>query len=367
VEERQVLVVLALLLVLGSVVSLGYVGATYGTVVTRDATNEANAILNSNFKGSLVGAEFRGVEEQILITTTPAAGFPVDGDSYIILSSGDARYVITGNSTYYQEDGDVGGLYVESGHPVTGADAYDVATLTLKLRIPYRASELSFRWRLTTDETPDDDTYQDYFYSYVLFPDGKKVVAATLPDGTIPYVGPVAPYMRETTSSDGTYLYYIMNHTYTATVDVSRYRGKEITLVFQIADVGDEIVDTAVLIDDVKFDVPQSFFVYNRMMVIAQVWTMYFFRLHDEFDEIYANASAAGVDNETLSLAKELHENATQMIMEAWGADNLDDIKLRVWGAIPTYPKMHLVRKAYVTEKNAINVLLDAMKELEGG
>jgi len=365
VEKRNFLWVMALFLVF--VVSSPPAGAVYGSVITRDATDEANAILNSNFRDSVISAEFKGVEEQILITTTPAAGFPVDGDSYIILSSGDARYVITGNPEYYQDDGDVGGIYVEDGHPATGADAYDVATLKIVLRVPYGANKLSFKWRLVTDEWVQENLYQDYFYSYVLFPDGKKVLAATLPNGTIPYVGPAAPYMRETTSSDGIYVDYIMNYTYTATVDVSQYRGKEITLVFQIADVEDEIVDTAVFIDDVKFDVPQSFFVYNRMMVIAQVWTMYFFRLHDEFDEIYANASAAGVDNETLSLAKELHKNATQMIMEAWDTDNLDDIKLRVWGAIPTYPKMHLVRRAYVTEKDAINVLIEAMKELEGG
>jgi len=364
-KNRSPAVVLILLLLLGGI-SLGYVMATYGTVITRDATNEALAILNSNFESSLISAEFHGVEEQILITTKPAAGFPVDGDSYVILSSGDARYVITGNLTYYPDDGNMNGVSIEGGHPVTGADAYDVATLKIVLRVPYGATKLFFRWRLATDEWVYEDVYQDYFYSYVLFPDGKKVVAATLPNGTVPYIGPAGPYMRDTTSSDGIYLYSIMNYTYTASVDVSQYQGKEITLVFQIADVEDEIVDTAVLIDGLKFDVPQSFFVYNRMMVVAQVWTMYFFRLHDEFDEIYANASAMGVDNETLALAKELHENATRTIMEAWDTDNLDDIKLRVWGAIPTYPKMHLVRRAYVTERNAVYMLLKAIKELEG-
>ncbi|NJE77164.1 hypothetical protein [Thermococcus sp. ES12] len=365
-KMRKIAMVLTVFLLFGSLIPLGYVSATYGTVTARDAMEEAKALLNSNFMGSLVSAEFKGVEEQILIATTPAAGFPVEGDSYLIISSGDARYVITGNDSYYSDDGDVGGVYIENGHPVSGADAYDVATLTLKLRVPYGATKLSFRWRFTTDEEPSDDTFQDYFYSYVVFPDGKKVVAATLPNGTIPYVGPIAPYTRETTLGDGVYLYAIMNYTSTAVVDVSQYQGKEITIVFQVADTEDEIVDTAVLIDDLKFDVPQSFFVYNRMMVIAQVWTMYFFKLHDEFDELYANASAMGVDNETLSLAKELHENATQMIMDAWDTDNLDDIKLRLWGAIPTYPKMHLVRRAYVTEKDAVNLLIDAMKELEG-
>ncbi|NJE09553.1 hypothetical protein [Thermococcus sp. MAR1] len=363
-RNKSYTLVLILILLLGGI-SLGHVTATYGDVVTRDATDEVMAILNPSFESSLVSAEFHGVDEQILVTSIPAAGFPVDGDSYIILSSGDARYVITGNNTYDIED--VEGVYIEGGHPATGADAYDVATLKIVLRVPYGANKLFFKWRLLTDEYPDDEDYQDFFYSYVLFPDGTRIPAAKLPNGEVPYVGILGPYVRDTDSdNDGVYLYSIMNYTYMASVDVSSWQGKEITVVFEIADSGDSIVDTAVLIDDLKFDVPQSFFVYNRMMAVAQVWTMYFFKLHDEFDEVYANATAAGVDNETLSLAKELHENATQMIMEAWNTDNLDDIKLRVWGAIPTYPKMHLVRRAYVTERNAVYMLLEAIKELEG-
>ncbi|WP_297091442.1 hypothetical protein [Thermococcus sp.] len=359
-EKRQVLVALALLLVLGSVVSLGYVGATYGTVITRDATNAAKAILNSNFQNSLVGAEFRGVEEQILVTTKPLLGFPIEGDSYVILSSGDARYVTQG-STYDVEN--VGGLSIPGGHPVTGEDIYDVARLEITLEVPYGAKELSFRWRMVSD---DYSPYNDFFYAYVVFPDGTKKVAATILNGTIPYITPIEPYLTSINGQDGVVLWR-MSSIYVAKVDVSQYQGEKITLVLEVGDEGDSIVDTAVLIDDLKFDVPPAYFIYNRMMVIAQVWTLYFFRLHDDFDGVYANASAAGVDNETLALAKELHENATRMMMEAWHTDNLDDIKLRVWGAIPTYPRLHLVRKAYVMERDAVNMLLDAMKELGGG
>ena len=343
----------------------GFVGATYGDVVTRDATGEAEAVLNSNFRASLVSATFVGVEEQMLVTNHSAAGFPIEGDTYLILSSGDARYVITGNWSYDVES--VEGVNLVGGHPVTGADAYDVAKIKIVLRVPYGATRLSFKWRFVTDEEPDDDTYQDYFYSYVEFPDGEKVTAAKLPNGTIPYVGPIAPYLRASTSQDGVYLGYITNWTFTATVDVSGHGGEEITVVFVVADTEDDIVDTAVLIDDLKFDIPTGYFIYNRMMAVAQVWTMYFFRLHDEFDEVYANATAAGVDNETLALALEMHNNATQIMMEAWNTDNLDDIKLRVWGAIPTYPKMHLVRKAYVTERDAVYMLLEAIKEVSAG
>ncbi|ASA76861.1 choice-of-anchor L domain-containing protein [Thermococcus sp. 5-4] len=357
-ETRNFLWVMALFLVF--VVSSPPTGAVYGSVITRDATDEANAILNSNFRNSLVSAEFKGVEEQILVTTKPLLGFPIEGDSYVILSSGDARYVTAG-ADYDVEN--VSGIHVEDGQPVTGQDAYDVVRLTLTLRVPRGARVLSFKWRMVSDDYPP---YNDYFYAYVELPDGTRKVAATLPNGSIPYITAAVPYFQDVNNQDGVVLDN-MTPIYTASVDVSQYGGEEITLVLEVADASDDIEDTAVLIDDVKFDVPQSFFVYNRMMVIAQVWTMYFFKLHDEFDEIYANASAAGVDNDTLSLAKELHENATQMIMEAWDTDNLDDIKLRVWGAIPTYPKMHLVRKAYVTEKDAINVLIEAMKELGGG
>ncbi len=364
-EKSNVYVILAILLLLGGVVSLGQVGATYGSVVNRDATNEARGILNSNFQNSLVSAEFTGVNEQVLITDHSAAGFPVDGSTYLVLSSGDARYVITGNGSYDVES--LGGVNITDGQPVTGANAYDVAMIRIVLRVPYGATKLSFKWRFATDEIPDDDTYQDFFYSYVKFPDGKKVIAATLPNGDIPYVGPIAPYVRGTTPNDGVYLAYITNQTFTATVDVSGYQGKEITVVFEIGDTGDDIVDTAVLIDDLKFNVLYSAYIYNRMMAVAQVWTIYFFRLHDEFEEVYPNATAAGVDNETLTRAMELHNNATQIMMEAWSTNNLNDVKLRVWGAIPTYPKMHLVRRAYVTEKEAIYTLIEAIEKVSGG
>ncbi len=350
-------------ILIGSVLGTGFVGATYGDVVTRSATNEALAILEGDFKDYLVGATFNGVDEQVLIATKPVLGFSIDGNSYLILSSGDARYVI-GTREYDVED--MGGVHIESD-PVTGREAYDVATLKITLKVPEGATTLSFKWRFLTDEFPEDNYFQDYFYSYVVFPDGNKVTMATLPNGMIPHVGPIAEYVRETTSGDGVYLEYVTTSTFVARVDVSGYQGKTITLVLQVADVGDEWVDTAVLIDDLKFTVSptsprgQN---YVQLLTVARLWTLRFFTFHDRFDELYANATVIGVDNETLSKAMALHQNATATMQEAWGNYELETVRRLMWSTM-FMPRIGLVIKAYRDEMAAIQLLEDAIAEMQ--
>ncbi|NJD99909.1 hypothetical protein E3E26_08985 [Thermococcus sp. LS1] len=356
-SSRKMMIFFTILLIVGSVIPLDFVAAIYGSVVARDATDEAIAILNSEFHGSFVSAQFTGVEEQILLAKKPILGFPIEGDSYVILSSGDARYVVTGNGTY--DVGSVGGVSIAGGHPATGQDIYDVAKLAITLKVPYGAKVLSFKWRMVTDDYPD---YNDFFYAYVVFPDGTKKIVATLPNGTIPYITAINPYLTPINGEDGVVL-EDMSPIYTASVDVSQYQGEQITLILEVGDAADDVVDTAVLVDDLKFDVP-VIFIYTRMMAIMRIWTMYFLNFHDEFDEVYTNASALGVDNETLALAMEMHQNATQMMLDAWHTDNLNDIKLRAWEWIPTFPKMHLVRRAYLTERDAVHMLQEAIKSI---
>jgi len=353
--------IFVLLLLVGSVFSIGFVGATFGVVVTRSATNEALAILDSNFRDYLVGATFTGVDEQVLIATKPVLGFPIDGNSYLVLSSGYAKYVVTGDRLYDAESMD--GVKIPGGQPVTGQTAYDVATLRITLKVPDGATTLSFKWRMVSDDYPP---WNDFFYSYVEFPDGKKVLAATLPNGTIPYISAMWPIFVEIRGQDGVPLWH-MGPIYTATVDVSKYQGKTITLVLQVGDAGDSWVDTAVLIDDLRFTVTSTTTTsrgqeYLQILTVAKLWTLRFFTFHDRFDELYSNATALGVDNKTLSTAMELHQNATSMMKQAWGNYDLDTIRKLMWSTM-FMPKMGLIIKAYKDEMAAIKLLEDAIAE----
>ncbi|WP_457752138.1 choice-of-anchor L domain-containing protein [Thermococcus sp.] len=362
--RKRLLGILLAIVMVGSTLGMGFGGVIAlilpgGPVVTRSATNEALAILNSDFKDYLVGATFTGVNEQILIATKPVLGFPLNGDSYLILSSGDARYVLNGSEEY--DVGNVGGIFIPNGQPVTGQDAYDVATLRITLKVPDGATTLSFSWRMVSDDYPP---YNDFFYSYVEFPDGKKVVAATLPNGTIPYISSMWPVFVEVNGKDGVPMWH-MGPIYTATVDVSKYQGKTITLVLQVGDAGDAWVDTAVLVDNLRFTItpsPTRGQEYLQLLTVAKLWTLRFFTFHDRFDELYTNATTIGVDNETLSKAMELHNNATATMQAAWGNYNLSTVRRLMWSTM-FMPKIGLIIKAYKDEMAAIKLLEDAIAE----
>jgi len=355
------IVLLVTFLVLGGA-SWGGVGAISGLVSpvgVRSAVPEANAILKGEFRNTLVGATFEGVGEQIIVTTTPYGGFPVDGNSYVIMSSGDARYVLEEPPSGY--DDAMGGITGVS--PFTGGDAYDVATLTLKLRVPDNAKVLYFKWRLITGEDPDDVYYQDYFHSYVLFPDGKKVLAAKLPNGQPPYVGVLTPFVEGVTSE----IYYVITKgVYTARIDVSPYAGQVITVVFQIGDVGDDVVDTSVMIDDLGFEVVNPVRrgdAYLRLLTIARLWTLRYFTFHDRFDELYENVTVLGVSNETLSTAMALHNASMNDLQKAWGNYDLKTVRRLMWST-RFMPKIGLVIKAYREEMKAIAILEKAIASI---
>ncbi|MCD6373168.1 MAG: hypothetical protein J7L37_06450 [Thermococcus sp.] len=360
--KEKAAVAIFICILVGSVLGAGLVEATYGTVATRSATNEALAIIDSGFKDYLVGATFNGVDEQILVATKPILGFPINGDSYLVLSSGDARYVVTGDTSYDFEE--VGGVAISDGQPATGQDVYDVATLRITLKVPDGATTLMFRWRMVSD---DYSPYNDFFYSYVEFPDGKKVTAATLPNGTIPYISVMEPVFVEVNGQDGVPLEE-MGPIYTAKVDVSAYQGKTITLVLQVGDADDDEVDTAVLVDNLRFIVTSSATPrgqeYLQLLTLARLWTLRFFTFHDSFDELYANATALGVANETLSRAMELHQNATSTMQAAWGNYDLDTVRRLMWST-RFIPKIGLVIKAYRDEMKAIRLLEDAIAEIQ--
>ena len=219
------------MLILKKLISLGIVFlflASLGSFAVsspapRDAKQEALAILSENSKDALISATFEGGDGQVFISNINKLGFPVEGNSYIILSSGIASSVVDGNI------GSTGGISIPNGHPVFGTEINDVATLTIKLKVPTNAETLSFKWLFGSNEIPDYvDEYRDFFRAYVILPGGSTKDMALLPNGNIPYVG---DGIQNYTAPDPTVNINEVTSTYTASLDVSGYRGKELSLI----------------------------------------------------------------------------------------------------------------------------------------
>lgn len=103
------------------------------------------------------------------------------------------------------------------------------------------------------------------------------------------------------------------------------------------------------------------------ILTLSQLWTAWFFNYHEQFEELYQNATALGVDNETMQKALELHNNATELILEAWRKESLDEIKQVLWkpSEIKTVPQFWNIRKAYLLEREAVTLLQNELNKRE--
>ncbi len=100
---------------------------------------------------------------------------------------------------------------------------------------------------------------------------------------------------------------------------------------------------------------------YNTVLTVSHLWTAWFFKYHDEFNRLYANAS--GVDNATLQKALKLHKEATEFMLKAWRMENLSDIQAVLWDFTKTksLPQFWNIRKAFLMEREALKMLESAI------
>ena len=103
----------------------------------------------------------------------------------------------------------------------------------------------------------------------------------------------------------------------------------------------------------------------NALITMFKLWTHWFFKYYDRFDELYVTALELGVDNETLENALNLHNEAIVLLQEGWGKDSLDEIRTTFWTQGTPFPKLYKIRKAYLLEKEAISILVTAMEEIQ--
>ncbi|ASJ15050.1 right-handed parallel beta-helix repeat-containing protein [Thermococcus radiotolerans] len=102
--------------------------------------------------------------------------------------------------------------------------------------------------------------------------------------------------------------------------------------------------------------------VYNTYYRMAIIWTNLFFSESDDFNELYEEASNAGVDNETLTSAMQAYNEAVDMLLHAWNEESLEHLRLTLWTMRGVIPRIYEVREAYVKIKEAVAILESAME-----
>ena len=170
--------------------------ATGDQVTNATVTPTTLPLVNSN--------STQGGDDQFVVSTTPAQGFPTNGSSYANIN--------------------------------TGNDWESYAKLTLNLTIPQGAKTLSFDWMYATNEAS-----QAYFNDWA---------RADITDGTSTQNILYADTYSNLVSASGLG-YYHATPTQKAIIDVSPYAGRSIRLDFSVSDVGDTSVTSALFIDNV--------------------------------------------------------------------------------------------------------------------
>ena len=198
----------------------------------------ANAIIVD--ENSFIDASIEGDIRAFHVFTSPV-GFlsSTHGDTFLIMSTGIAAN-IPGNPEEF-ESTDFGAL----------GPTDDTATFTLKLHVPEEASTLSFDFRFMSEEYPEwvGSAYNDFFYAYLTNSTGTYQIAYDDYGHIInvnnnffnPNIYPIGTVFDGATKR------------LTTTVQVNP--DEIIYLQFQVGDAGDGIYDTAVFLDNVRFNV----------------------------------------------------------------------------------------------------------------
>jgi len=231
-----------------------------GSATTEDL---AVAILTPSTAPLLVSASKTGKDVQFEVYTIPLQGFPTDSPSWALISTGEASSIAGVATTFYSYNtgGPTSPPYSHRGYP-----SYDIATLRLTLSVPSGATTLSFDWKFGTEENPTwIGLYVDWARAIVttsvgsanilLLPDGKPVDV----DNAVPFSNKVtgsSEYPLPPYPSPNDVVYNAVTGMYKATFNVAPYIGETIRIDFQIADENDQILDSALFIDNLNIEVP---------------------------------------------------------------------------------------------------------------
>jgi hypothetical protein len=174
----------------------------------------------------IVGAIQYGGPHQVAVHTTPLPEqeFPIEGGSYIAVSSGDARTIGAECSTNC--GGGDGGYYRIGG-------------IDIRVAIPQNADTLTFEYRFWTT-----DWLEDRFRAYLITgPGSPQVIAQSTPasEGISSFFAVAwSPILRE------------------VNLDVRELRGQTVTLRFEAADIGEAVVPSGAVIDNLRISVSST-------------------------------------------------------------------------------------------------------------
>ena len=224
------------------------------------------AIAEPGLLQRVVHITYEGAEQQAAVFTQPLQGFPRSGNQFIVLSTGPASNTPGVATTFSSVD--MEGIHIPGGSP-DGFDAYDVATLTIRLDLSDLPADpeprLVFRYKFASEEPPEywGSEFQDYFTAIVRDAGGQEIENIAVLPGGIPFtIDNARPYMNPVTGTSeeplpeypkpNDVVFNAVTGIHTTSFNLAHWIGKEIELVFQIGDVGDAIYDSGVFIDGLE-------------------------------------------------------------------------------------------------------------------
>lgn len=237
----------------------------YAACSNPTAMQLVQAMSTPGFYATVKDAKYEGHPSQKAVFTQNIQGFPLQGGSFTLLSTGIAADA-PGTATTFAST-DMGGVFKANWGPY-GLDAYDLATLSVAVKVPDDASTLTFSYKFATDESPDflGSQFKDFFRVTAYVPDkGVCPLIPLLPDGSlIVHIDNAAKYsnvpggtcydpLPPLPEPDDT-VYNAVTSLQTVQLDVSGFRGMEMILTIEIADASDPVYDSAVFIDSFSWD-----------------------------------------------------------------------------------------------------------------
>ena len=189
------------------------------------AATLATALSNVTTPVSIPGYSEFGGHLQSAVSTTVRQGFPTNGTSYLVVSSG--------NATNVGSDGQFTGCVGDSQF----GSLCDVGGVRVQVAVPANASELRFDYRyFAVDYQPYEDPFRVFIIAGLVT---TRVVQAYLSGeiGAKGFTGLAYGPMRN------------------AVIDMTAYRGQTITLQFQASDRSDNINAGGALVDNLSFGV----------------------------------------------------------------------------------------------------------------
>ncbi|WP_168188414.1 VWA domain-containing protein [Thermococcus indicus] len=96
----------------------------------------------------------------------------------------------------------------------------------------------------------------------------------------------------------------------------------------------------------------------NSVLLLSKVWTQWYLNYHRKVNELVENGNLSR-ENPTVKLAIELDQNATSLILEAWGIDDVSVLEGSLWSLHSRMPNVAKIRNAYLMEKRAFELLTE--------